>query len=142
VFSPDRIDEGADVAAVFISHRKVDADRARAERLASDLKGAGHHVWFDEWEIDPGDSIVERMNEGLEGAAYLVLCYSDTGVSAPWIGREWMSALARQLGGAKMRILPVRLTGDKAPAILADIKTADLMRDWDTGLVALLRAIK
>jgi len=130
------------VAAVFISHRGTGADQAGAERLAGDLKAAGHDVWLDEWEIDPGDSIVERMNDGLEEAAYLVLCYSDAGVTAPWISREWMSALARQLSGAKIRILPVRLTGNKAPAILADIKAADLTHDWDAGFAELLRAIK
>ena len=82
------------------------------------------------------------MNEGLEGAAYLVLCYSSDGVMAPWISREWMSALARQLDGCHVKILPVLLTGGSPPAILADIKYADLVRDWDRGVKQLLRAIR
>lgn len=124
---------------IFLSHRKPGADLAKC--LAEELKNAGHQVWFDEWEINIGDSIVERINEGLEGTSYLVLCYSSSGMS-PWVNREWMSTLARQLSGYSVKILPVLLTGDGIPAILADIKYADLIKDWDKGVQDLLRAIK
>jgi hypothetical protein len=127
------------MATVFISHRRSDTEAA--ERLADALRAAGHQVWFDEWEIRLGDSIVGKMNEGLTQSAYLVLCFSDAGVEAPWISREWLSALAQQLNGAGVRILPVRL-GGHAPAILANIKAGDLTRDWDAGLAELLRAIR
>ena len=127
------------MSAIFLSHRKDDA--VLAERLARELEAAGHQVWFDEWKIDIGDSIVERINQGLEGTAYLVLCYSSSGLS-PWVDREWMSTLARQLSGQPVKLLPVLLSGGSAPAILADIKYADLIKDWDQGVQALLRAIR
>lgn len=128
------------MANVFISHRGGDAPVA--ERLAEQIRSAGHQVWFDEWEVNIGDSIVGRMNEGLGGSAYLVLCYSSEGVMAPWIGREWMSALARQMDGHDVKILPALLTGGSPPAILADIKYADLVADWERGVKQLLRAIR
>ena len=102
-----------------------------------------HQVWFDEWNIGLGDSIVQKMNEGLTGATYVVLCYSGEGVDAPWIGREWMSALARQLEGRGVKILPVLLIGGgEPPAILYDLKYADLVRDWNSGVAELLRAVR
>ena len=61
---------------------------------------------------------------------------------APWMGREWMSSLARQLNGHGVKLLPVLLTGHDAPAILADLKYADLVTDWSQGVTELLRAIK
>jgi hypothetical protein len=128
------------MANVFISYRGSDAPAA--ERLAEEIREAGHQVWLDEWEIGIGDSIIGRMNEGLEGAAYLVLCYSSSGVMAPWISREWMSALARQLEGQGIKILPVLLTGGTPPAILADIRYADLVADRERGMSQLLRAIR
>jgi hypothetical protein len=127
------------MANVFISHRKLDA--IPAELLANEIKQAGHAVWFDEWEIGVGDSIVARVAEGLEGANYLVLCFSSSGLS-DWVNREWMSALARQLSGCNVKVLPILLTGGKPPAILADIKLADLSSDWNQGLVELLKAIR
>jgi len=127
------------VATVFVSHRSIDS--LPAERLASELRDQGHDVWIDVWKIHIGDSIVQRINEGLVDSVYVVLCYSDAGVLAPWMSREWMSALAQQLNGASVRLLPVRLTGGEPPAILADIKYADLVRDWSAGVNSLAAAI-
>jgi hypothetical protein len=124
---------------VFISHRRSDA--VLAQKLAVELRDRGNQVWLDDWEIGIGDSIVGRMQDGLEQSAYLVLCYSDAGVLAPWISREWMSALARQMEGAGAKILPVRLSGGSPPAILADIAYADLVSDWPMGVRQLLAAI-
>jgi hypothetical protein len=128
------------MANLFISHRGADADAA--ERLAAELRAKGHQVWLDRWEIQTGDSIVGKIDEGLAGATYLVLCYSDQGISAPWMGREWMSALARQLNSRGVKLLPLRLTGGEPPAILEDIRYADLVTDWDTGVAELLAAIR
>jgi hypothetical protein len=128
------------MANVFISYRKDDAVQAR--QLAKEISGAGHHVWFDEWEVGLGDSIVGKMNEGLEGATYAVVCYSSSGVTSPWMSSEWMSALARQLDGRGVKLLPVRLTGGDPPAILADRRYADLVKDWNVGVAELLRAIR
>ena len=129
------------MAHIFISHRRADA--IQAERLAKDVAKAGHRVWLDDWDINIGDSIVGRMQEGLESSAYLVLCYSSAGVMAPWISREWMSALARQMNGCNVRVLPVILTtGGSPPAILSDIQYADLTADWHVGLEALLKGIR
>jgi hypothetical protein len=128
------------VAKVFVSHRRGDA--GLAERLAEDLRASGHDVWFDEWAINLGDSIVGRINEGLHMASYLVLCCSASDVTAPWIGREWLSALARQLNHRQVRVLPVLLPGGAPPAILADLKYADLGTNWRDGVAELLRAIR
>jgi len=125
---------------VFISYRRKDVKVA--ERLASEIQSAGHRVWFDEWNIAIGDSIVEQINLGLDGSTYLVLCYSASGISTPWITREWMSTLSRQLNGYAIIILPVILTGGSPPVILDDIRYADLVTDWPKGLSELLDAIR
>lgn len=106
-----------------------------AERLAKELRERGHDVWIDSWKIKIGDSVIERINDGLAGTSFLVLCCSDIGAGAgAWTEREWMSALARQLDGANVHILPVRLTGGTSPPILADVKYADLVADWQRGV--------
>jgi hypothetical protein len=128
------------MASVFISHRGADQDAA--ERLARELRNRGHVVWLDAWKINIGDSTIERINDGLSGSSYLVLCYSDAGSTSPWMSREWMSTLARQLSGAQVRLLPVRLSGGSPPVILADLKYADLVADWSTGVDALCDAVR
>lgn len=127
------------MANVFISHRKIDRDPV--VRLAEEIRDAGHNVWLDEWRITVGDSIVARIEQGLNGANYLILCYSSSGMSA-WVDQEWMSTLARQLSGQSVKILPTLLTGGTPPAILADIKYADLVGDWGGGVRAILKALE
>lgn len=127
------------MAKVFISHRGADA--ILAERLAEEIRAVGHGVWLDTWEISVGDQIVERMNAGLSESNYLVLCYSCHGM-APWMNIEWASALSAQLNGKNVKVLPVRLSGAEAPAILEGTKYADLTSDWKSGVADLLQAIK
>jgi len=127
------------VANVFLSHRG--ADKVPAERLAEALRDDGHTVWLDTWRIQVGDSIIGKMNEGLAGATFLILCLSSDTSEAPWMDREWMAALASQLEGADMRVLPAKLTGGVLPAILRDVKYADLVKDWQVGVDALCKAL-
>ena len=128
------------VANVFISYRS--ADRNKVQQIADALRAAGHDVWIDVEKIEIGDSIIGRINEGLAGANYVVLCYSANDVSTPYMTREWYSALARQLDRHDVRLLPVRLTGGTPPVLLADIKYADLTTDWNKGIASLLKAIR
>ena len=127
------------MANVFLCHRKADA--AAVERLAGALRSAGHQVWFDEWAIGVGDSSVAAIDQGLSGSRDLVLCYSAAGPS-DWTDREWHSTLHRQRGGQPVKVLPARVSGGGPSAILADIKYADLVADWDQGVRDLLRAIR
>ena len=128
------------MANIFVSHRGSDA--AEAERLASDLAKGGHRVWLDVWDIHVGDSVVARIDEGLAGANYFVLCLSEDGVYNPWMSREWYAALARQLSGHSIMLLPIRLTGGAPPAILSDIRYADATVNYDAAVNEILTAIR
>ena len=59
---------------VFISHSSKDKPFVRdlAHRLNSD----GLRVWFDEWEIKPGDLIGLKIDQGLELSRTLLLAMS------------------------------------------------------------------
>ena len=124
---------------IFISHRT--SDLVEAERLATALRMAGHTVWLDKWNINIGDSIIEKMNQALEVASHLIICYSSSGVTSPWMSREWMSALARKLNGHNIKLIPVILSGGVPPAILADLKWIDLSQNWTNRIQDLLRAL-
>jgi hypothetical protein len=56
---------------VFISHSST--DKHFTSRLAQDLKRSGIPVWYDSWEIRVGDSIVEKIDQGLKECDYLII---------------------------------------------------------------------
>ncbi|MFZ2643728.1 MAG: toll/interleukin-1 receptor domain-containing protein, partial [Verrucomicrobiia bacterium] len=57
---------------VFLSHSSK--DKAVVRSLVERLRKDGLKVWFDEWEIKPGDSIPAKIEKGLEHSRVLVLC--------------------------------------------------------------------
>jgi hypothetical protein len=49
---------------VFLSHSSK--DKAVVRPLAERLRADGLRVWFDEWELKPGDSIPKKLDDGLD----------------------------------------------------------------------------
>jgi hypothetical protein len=77
---------------VFLSHSSKDKAVVRppAERLRKD----GMKVWFDEWVLNPGDSIeapqskTAKIQEGLERSRVLVRCMSANAFGSDWAQLE------------------------------------------------------
>jgi len=67
---------------VFLSHSSKDKDVVR--EIATRLKADGVKVWLDEWEIQPGDNIPHKIEEGLEYFRVLVLCMSARAFGSDW----------------------------------------------------------
>jgi len=100
---------------VFISHSAM--DKVVVREVAERLRADGLKVWFDEWEIRPGDSIPAKIEEGLEHSRVLacpaiarrrMLCMSANAFGSDWaqLDRETNGCRRfRQLhqGGSAMR---------------------------------------
>lgn len=71
---------------VFLSHSAKDKAVVRA--LAERLRADGLRVWFDEWEIKPGDSIPAKIEEGLDHSRVFVLCMSANASGSDWAHLE------------------------------------------------------
>jgi hypothetical protein len=96
---------------VFISHSSKDKIIVRpiAERLRRD----GLRVWFDEWEIRPGDSIPAKIEEALEHSRVLVLCMSANAFGSDWAQLESGTFRFRDPLNRDRRFIPLRL--DETP---------------------------
>jgi len=78
---------------VFLSHSSKDKSVVR--ELAERLRDDGVHVWFDEWEIRPGDSIPVKIEQGIQESRTLVLCMSKNAFASDWVTLERQSVLFR-----------------------------------------------
>jgi len=92
---------------VFLSHSSKDKPVVR--ELAQRLKADGLRVWFDEWEIEPGDPIGLKIEQGLEQSRALVLCMSENAFASEWVTLERHTALFRDPTNAERRFIPLRL---------------------------------
>lgn len=121
---------------VFVSYSH--ADQPMAARVAGALRAAGQNVWIDEAEIRPGQSFIERMNDGLESAAYVVLLCSAASLASHAVSREWMSTLARR----DVVLLPIKIEAVQLPPILADLLYIDLSPNFEAGMSRLVRFLR
>ena len=71
---------------VFLSHSSK--DKAVVRLVAERLRADGVRVWFDDWELHPGDSIPSKIEEGLERSRVLVLCMSANAFGSDWAQLE------------------------------------------------------
>lgn len=128
-----------DRASAFISYSSDDAEFVA--RLASDLASSGKNVWWDRWEIRVGDSIVEKINNGISRNDYLIVVLSPNSVRSAWVKKELNMGLMRELTTRNVVILPIVIADCNIPAIISDKRYADFRVSYDIGLSDLLSAI-
>lgn len=105
---------------VFISHNKADKISSRLLAIALIEQGIG--VWFDEWEIRPGDSIVGGLESGISSSDVFVLFWSIDASKSNWVGTEVRAYLTRRVTDTSLRIVPILLDGTPLPALVAEFK--------------------
>ena len=121
---------------MFISYTR--SDRDFAARLAIDLTRAAVNVWYDEWEIAPGDSIVEKIDHALRRNDYLLVVFSPQALQSRWIAREINSSLLRSLEGRSVSLIPVLKEQCPLPVLIADLNYADFTQSYESGFASLL----
>jgi small GTP-binding protein len=92
---------------IFLSHSTHDKPAVR--ELAERLKRDGLRVWFDEWEIKPGDMITKRIDDGLEASRILVLVMSQHAFASDWATLESGTFRFRDPTNKDRRFIPLRL---------------------------------
>jgi hypothetical protein len=122
--------------SVFVSYSSK--DRNFVERLATDLRSRGLYVWFDQWELKVGDSLIEKINAGIASQDYLVVVLSKTSVRSQWVMKELNAALMRELKERRVVVLPILIEDCDIPPLLSEKVYADFRGDYSVGLNRLL----
>jgi hypothetical protein len=109
---------------IFVSHNT--ADKATARLLATAFVEAGAGVWFDEWDLRPGDSIVGGIEKGLAECDVFLLIWSLTAQQSKWVGTELRAVINRRVGDNSLRIVPVLTDETPLPVLVAEYKGFNL----------------
>ena len=89
-----------DKRRVFISHSTLDADWARS--FAQALKQRGVAVWFDEFDVRPGESLPDALESGLRGSDTFVALLDAEHPATPAFFFELGAAI-----GMGKRVVPI-----------------------------------
>jgi len=111
------MNEPAFIYDVFLSHSAK--AKAVVRPLGERLRQNGLKVWFDEWEIKPGDSVPAKIEEGLEHSRVLVLRMSADACGSDWAQLEAGTLRFRDPLNQERRFIPLRLDDARIKGSLA-----------------------
>ncbi len=97
---------------VFICHASEDKSDI-IKPLVAAFKREAISYWYDKAEIKWGDSIIEKVNEGLRISRYVIVVISKSFLSKNWPKRELNSAINIEASTGKVRVLPLVVGTDK-----------------------------
>ena len=109
---------------VFISHSWDDKRLAR--KLADTLQSFGVTVWLDEAEIKLGDSLIEKIIEGINEGDYVIALLSEKSSSSEWVRKELKVAMSQEIEGKRVKVLPILAQPCSLPDFLTDKLYADM----------------
>jgi hypothetical protein len=125
---------------VFICHSFVDKKFAR--RIANDLTIKGFKVWFDEFEMLPGDSLFEKIQAGIRNSTWFIIVLSPDSVESKWCKRELHNAMEVEFERSKVYVVPVLYRRCEIPGFLKEKLWADCEgRSYTRGLKEILRRL-
>ena len=124
---------------IFISHSHQ--DKNFVDTLAVHLSQRKQYVWVDRWELNVGDSLIEKIQSAIKTASALIIVLSKASVASAWCKKELSAGLIRELEERRVVVLPVLLEDCELPLFLRDKKYADFRTDFDAGLKEILRSV-
>ena len=122
---------------IFLSHNSK--DKPVVEQVALKLKGiyGQNNVFYDSWSIQPGDGILDKMNEGLTNCKYFFLFVSKNSLQSNMVKMEWQNALFKAAQN-RIQFIPIRMDSSIMPALLTQSLYIDL---YAQGLDVAIRQI-
>lgn len=136
---------------IFLCHTGADKDwvRTLAERLERErIGGRTVEVWLDEWDVDYGESIIGKIDEGLRTSRFVGVVLSPAAARAGWPNAEWQSQIMADPVNKAGRIIPLLRhkfdpeTGEPIdlPFVFRTLKWVDFTDDrrFDVALARLL----
>ncbi len=124
---------------IFISYSRQ--DKEFVDKLAAQLVLNKARVWVDRWELNVGDSLLDRIQDAIGGAGALIAVLSPESVESEWCRRELNAGLIRELDERRVLVLPALVADCEMPVFLRDKLYADFRENFDDGLNSLLNAV-
>lgn len=124
---------------IFLSHNWK--DKPIIERFDDALTRVfgRESVFYDSWNIQPGDGIIDKMEGGLRSCKYFLFFVSVNSLSSSMVKLEWQNMLMRSAKNESIRFIPIRIDNSEMPILLTQAAWIDL---YGNGLeVALRQAI-
>ena len=127
---------------VFVSHATADKDRF-VNQFAAKLRANGVDAWLDDWEMLPGDSLVDKIfEEGLKEAEAVVVVLSENSVESKWVKEELNTSVVARIERGT-RLIPVVIDECEVPESLKSTiwERISNLEDFEHSLARILATV-
>jgi hypothetical protein len=121
---------------VFISHNRADKPWVRdlAARIEQERwNGRPFRVFFDEWDIEPGENIPAALERALANSRKIALVLSPEASHSAWVEMERTICTMFDPSNRRRRLIPLLRRGSESdiPALVRPFKYLDFRRTED-----------
>ena len=117
---------------VFVSYAAEEG--SIAVQIAEFLQSQGLQVWFDRWNMQPGDNVLDAIRRGLKASKRAIICISKH--YSTWTIFESTHFLTRDKSLGR-DVIPVRIDNAKLPSFCSGLSWID----WSAGGETLQRLL-
>lgn len=122
---------------IFLSHNY--RDKVVVEPIALKLREiyGQQNVFYDSWSIQPGEGIIDKMDEGLRNCKFFFFFVSKNSLQSNMVKMEWQNAIFKAAQNA-IKFIPIRMDNSVMPFLLTQNLYIDLFAN---GLDVVTRQI-
>lgn len=130
---------------VFVCHASADKERF-VLGFATKLRAKGVDAWVDQWEMLPGDSLVDRIfEEGIKNDDAFIVVLSKYSVDKPWVREEMNAQVVKRIED-RSKLIPILIDLECEPKIPLVLRSTVWqivkdIHDYEAELDRVVRAI-
>jgi len=124
---------------IFISYSQK--DKSFVDTLARKLVASRHHIWMDRWELNVGDSLIDKIQSVLTTATAIVVVLSKNSIDSAWCKKELNAGLFRELEEKRVLLMPCLIEDCAIPLFLKEKLYADFRTSHDDAFDLLDRSL-
>lgn len=123
---------------IFLSHNYKNKNVVEPIFVELSESFPSEDFFYDEWSIQPGQSIPGKISEGLKDTTLFLLFWSLEASNSKMVEKEWLSAITKSVYEG-MKFILILLDNTPVPDILRDLKHLNY---FSNGRASTLLSIK
>ena len=124
---------------IFISYSHK--NKEFVDKLAIQLVARNVNIWLDRWELNIGDSLIDKVQNAVDGSSALLVILSKASTESEWCKKELSSGLLRELEEKRVVVMPVLLEDCDIPIFARGKMYADFRSNFDDGLRTVVEGV-
>lgn len=124
---------------IFISH--ANCDKEKVDRLAIALKEKNHNVWYDAWELEIGDNLLEKISEGIASAETIFIVVSQESLKSKWLKKEIDTIAMLEVAKHTISVITLLIDPIGLPSYLSNYPCVDISGNFEEGIKTLSETV-